>query len=145
MCFQMFRLVSLWFTLSQRQDIVNSMLTTSNEVMTNDRIFWRLYLWYLNSSVQIYSECLDVHLFIIAFEISHIGVLNCFSKFLQVQSYKFIPLVYQIASRMGSSKDSPGPQSFQVMSGLSYSSSSFLFFLKLNNNKENRSQCWVLS
>ncbi|PON35174.1 Phosphatidylinositol 3-kinase, Vps34 type, partial [Parasponia andersonii] len=56
-----FRLVSLWFTLSHRQDIVNSMLTTSNEV----------------------------------------------------QSYKLIPLVYQIASRMGSSKDSPGPHSFQ--------------------------------
>ncbi|EXB87890.1 Serine/threonine-protein kinase ATM [Morus notabilis] len=57
----MFRLVSLWFNLSHRQDIVTNMLATSNEV----------------------------------------------------QSFKFIPLVYQIASRMGSSKDSPGPQSFQ--------------------------------
>ncbi|XP_062116268.1 serine/threonine-protein kinase ATM isoform X5 [Humulus lupulus] len=56
-----FRLVSLWFTLSDRQDIINSMLSTSNEV----------------------------------------------------QSYKFIPLVYQIASRMGSSRDSSGPQTFQ--------------------------------
>ena len=37
-----------------------------------------------------------------------------YSKFLQVQSYKFIPLVYQIASRMGSSKDGLGPHSFQV-------------------------------
>lgn len=35
-------------------------------------------------------------------------------NFFQVQSYKFIPLVYQIASRMGSSKDGPGPQNFQV-------------------------------
>lgn len=33
---------------------------------------------------------------------------------LQVQSHKFIPLVYQIASRLGSSKDAPGPRSFQV-------------------------------
>jgi ataxia telangiectasia mutated family protein len=32
---------------------------------------------------------------------------------LQVQSHKFIPLVYQIASRLGSSKDAPGPRSFQ--------------------------------
>ncbi|KAA8540818.1 hypothetical protein F0562_024781 [Nyssa sinensis] len=31
----------------------------------------------------------------------------------EVQSYKFIPLVYQIASRMGSSKDGQGPHSFQ--------------------------------
>lgn len=56
-----FRLVSLWFSLSSRKNIVNSMLSTIDEV----------------------------------------------------QSYKFVPLVYQIASRMGSSKDSPGPQSFQ--------------------------------
>ncbi|KAM7471307.1 hypothetical protein LguiA_009490 [Lonicera macranthoides] len=34
---------------------------------------------------------------------------------LQVQSYKFIPLVYQIASRMGSSKDGQGPHSFQLL------------------------------
>ncbi|KAL5544201.1 hypothetical protein UlMin_007985 [Ulmus minor] len=56
-----FRLISLWFTLSSRQNVVDSMLATINEV----------------------------------------------------QSYKFIPLVYQIASRMGSSKDSSGPHSFQ--------------------------------
>ncbi|GLJ18554.1 hypothetical protein SUGI_0330040 [Cryptomeria japonica] len=31
----------------------------------------------------------------------------------KVQSYKFLPLVYQIASRMGSSKDSQGLHSFQ--------------------------------
>ncbi|KAK1427643.1 hypothetical protein QVD17_16334 [Tagetes erecta] len=31
----------------------------------------------------------------------------------EVQSYKFIPLVYQIASRLGSSKDSQGPNTFQ--------------------------------
>eukprot|EP01018_Ginkgo_biloba_P024682 Gb_40159 [translate_table: standard] len=31
----------------------------------------------------------------------------------KVQSYKFLPLVYQIASRMGGSRDSQGPQSFQ--------------------------------
>ncbi|GLT47213.1 hypothetical protein SLA2020_209240 [Shorea laevis] len=31
----------------------------------------------------------------------------------EVQSYKFIPLVYQIASRMGSSKDGLGPHNFQ--------------------------------
>ncbi|KAK7852517.1 serine/threonine-protein kinase atm [Quercus suber] len=30
-----------------------------------------------------------------------------------VQSYKFIPLAYQIASRMGSSKDTSGPHNFQ--------------------------------
>ncbi|XP_060670261.1 serine/threonine-protein kinase ATM [Ziziphus jujuba] len=56
-----FRLISLWFSLSCRQNIINSMLTTIDEV----------------------------------------------------QSYKFIPLVYQIASRMGSAKDSPGPHNFQ--------------------------------
>ncbi|KAM3751704.1 hypothetical protein ACB098_04G130100 [Castanea mollissima] len=56
-----FRLVSLWFTLFSRQNVVNSMLSTINEV----------------------------------------------------QSYKFIPLAYQIASRMGSSKDTSGPHNFQ--------------------------------
>ena len=35
-------------------------------------------------------------------------------KCVQVQSYKFIPLVYQIASRMGSLKDSQGSHNFQV-------------------------------
>ncbi|KAI8551318.1 hypothetical protein RHMOL_Rhmol06G0176900 [Rhododendron molle] len=55
-----FRLVSLWFSLSSRQIVVNGMLNTIEEV----------------------------------------------------QSYKFIPLVYQIASRMGS-KDGHGPHSFQ--------------------------------
>ncbi|KAI8543408.1 hypothetical protein RHMOL_Rhmol08G0215400 [Rhododendron molle] len=55
-----FRLVSLWFSLSSRQIVVNGMFNTIEEV----------------------------------------------------QSYKFIPLVYQIASRMGS-KDGHGPHSFQ--------------------------------
>ncbi|KAF7136371.1 hypothetical protein RHSIM_Rhsim08G0157900 [Rhododendron simsii] len=58
--FQVFRLVSLWFSLSSRQLVVNGMLNTIEEV----------------------------------------------------QSYKFLPLVYQIASRMGS-KDGHGPHSFQ--------------------------------
>ncbi|KAJ1684822.1 hypothetical protein LUZ63_016212 [Rhynchospora breviuscula] len=31
----------------------------------------------------------------------------------EVQSYKFVPLVYQIASRLGSSKDAQGPNNFQ--------------------------------
>lgn len=56
-----FRLVSLWFSLSSRKSVVDSMLTTITEV----------------------------------------------------QSYKFIPLVYQIASRMGSLKDSQGSHTFQ--------------------------------
>ncbi|KAI3914770.1 hypothetical protein MKW98_002006 [Papaver atlanticum] len=56
-----FRLVSLWFSLSSRQNVVNAMLSAVKEV----------------------------------------------------QSYKFIPLVYQIASRMGSSKDGQGRHSFQ--------------------------------
>ncbi|KAK1564596.1 hypothetical protein Q3G72_006661 [Acer saccharum] len=56
-----FRLLSLWFSLSSRQNVINNMLNTINEV----------------------------------------------------QSYKFIPLVYQIASRMGSSKDDQGPHNFQ--------------------------------
>ncbi|KAL9265361.1 Serine/threonine-protein kinase ATM-like protein [Drosera capensis] len=56
-----FRLVSLWFTLSSRQNVINAMLRTIKEV----------------------------------------------------QSYKFIPLVYQIASRLGNSKDAQGPHSFQ--------------------------------
>ncbi|XP_019197259.1 PREDICTED: serine/threonine-protein kinase ATM isoform X3 [Ipomoea nil] len=56
-----FRLVSLWFNLSTRSIVVDSMLSTTNEV----------------------------------------------------QSYKFVPLVYQIASRMGNTKDGHGPQSFQ--------------------------------
>ncbi|XP_038683516.1 serine/threonine-protein kinase ATM isoform X2 [Tripterygium wilfordii] len=55
-----FRLVSLWFSLSSRENVVQSMLNSIDEV----------------------------------------------------QSYKFIPLVYQIASRMGS-KDGLGPHSFQ--------------------------------
>ncbi|KAE9467383.1 hypothetical protein C3L33_00698, partial [Rhododendron williamsianum] len=55
-----FRIVSLWFSLSSRQIVVNGMLNTIEEV----------------------------------------------------QSYKFIPLVYQIASRMGS-RDGHGPHSFQ--------------------------------
>ncbi|GAB2269841.1 hypothetical protein Dimus_004759 [Dionaea muscipula] len=56
-----FRLVSLWFSLSSRHNVINAMLSTVEEV----------------------------------------------------QSYKFIPLVYQIASRLGNSKDSQGPHSFQ--------------------------------
>ncbi|KAK4479334.1 hypothetical protein RD792_014846 [Penstemon davidsonii] len=56
-----FRLVSLWFSFSARQIIVDCMLNTIKEV----------------------------------------------------QSYKFILLVYQIASRMGGTKDSMGPASFQ--------------------------------
>ncbi|XP_058227343.1 serine/threonine-protein kinase ATM isoform X4 [Rhododendron vialii] len=57
-----FRIVSLWFSLSSRQIVVNGMLNTIEEV----------------------------------------------------QSYKFIPLVYQIASRMGS-RDGHGPHSFQLL------------------------------
>ncbi|KAM1451845.1 hypothetical protein ACFX2I_038908 [Malus domestica] len=56
-----FRLISLWFSLSSRKNVIDSMLAAISEV----------------------------------------------------QSYKFIPLVYQIASRMGSLKDCPGPQNFQ--------------------------------
>ncbi|KAK4394662.1 Serine/threonine-protein kinase ATM, partial [Sesamum angolense] len=56
-----FRLVSLWFSLSTRQIIVDSMLSIIKEV----------------------------------------------------QSHKFILLVYQIASRMGGTKESSGPTSFQ--------------------------------
>ncbi|KAK3004627.1 hypothetical protein RJ639_019504 [Escallonia herrerae] len=52
-----FRLVSLWFSFSTSQIVVNAMLSTIEEV----------------------------------------------------QSHKFIPLVYQIASRMGSAKDGQGP------------------------------------
>ncbi|CAJ1975137.1 unnamed protein product [Sphenostylis stenocarpa] len=58
---QVFRIVSLWFSLSSRKDVVNSMLSTIDEV----------------------------------------------------QSFKFIPLVYQIASRMGNSKDGHGNLNFQ--------------------------------
>nr|XP_029123739.1 serine/threonine-protein kinase ATM isoform X3 [Elaeis guineensis] len=57
-----FRLVSLWFSLYSRQNVVKSM----------------------NSTVK------------------------------EVQSYKFVPLVYQIASRLGSSKDGQGSTSFQI-------------------------------
>ncbi|KAF5817319.1 putative non-specific serine/threonine protein kinase [Helianthus annuus] len=42
-----------------------------------------------------------------------IVVDGMFSTIKEVQSYKFIPLVYQIASRLGSSKDSQGPNTFQ--------------------------------
>ncbi|XP_056686258.1 serine/threonine-protein kinase ATM isoform X2 [Spinacia oleracea] len=56
-----FRLVSIWFGLSSRQNVIKAMANTVNEV----------------------------------------------------QSYKFIPLVYQIASRMGSTKEVQGPHSFQ--------------------------------
>lgn len=38
---------------------------------------------------------------------------NMLSTIKEVQSYKFIPLVYQIASRLGSSKDESGSNSFQ--------------------------------
>ncbi|CAN0900398.1 Serine/threonine-protein kinase ATM [Linum grandiflorum] len=56
-----FRLISLWFSMSSREKIISNMQQAIHEV----------------------------------------------------QSYKFIPLVYQIASRMGSSKDSTGPHGFQ--------------------------------
>ncbi|KAL9227455.1 hypothetical protein vseg_003141 [Gypsophila vaccaria] len=56
-----FRLVSLWFGLSSRQNVINAMANTIKEV----------------------------------------------------PSYKFIPLVYQIASRMGTSKENQGPNTFQ--------------------------------
>ncbi|KAK7354055.1 hypothetical protein VNO80_19511 [Phaseolus coccineus] len=56
-----FRIVSLWFSLSSQKDVVNSMLSTIDEV----------------------------------------------------QSFKFIPLVYQIASRMGNTKDGHGHLNFQ--------------------------------
>ncbi|XP_055826815.1 serine/threonine-protein kinase ATM isoform X2 [Solanum dulcamara] len=56
-----FRLTSLWFSLSIKPIVVDSMSSTISEV----------------------------------------------------QSYKFIPLVYQIASRMGSTKDGQGAQNFQ--------------------------------
>ncbi|XP_071734165.1 serine/threonine-protein kinase ATM [Rutidosis leptorrhynchoides] len=42
-----------------------------------------------------------------------IVVNGMLSTIQEVQSYKFIPLVYQIASRLGSSKDSQGPNTFQ--------------------------------
>ncbi|XP_048500072.1 serine/threonine-protein kinase ATM isoform X3 [Beta vulgaris subsp. vulgaris] len=58
---QVFRLVSIWFGLSSRQNVIKAMVNTVKEV----------------------------------------------------QSYKFIPLVYQIASRMGSTKEVQGPHSFQ--------------------------------
>ncbi|EOA23378.1 hypothetical protein CARUB_v10016554mg [Capsella rubella] len=38
---------------------------------------------------------------------------NMLSTINEVQSYKFVPLVYQIASRLGSSKDESGSNSFQ--------------------------------
>ncbi|KAK9684733.1 hypothetical protein RND81_10G228300 [Saponaria officinalis] len=56
-----FRLVSLWFELSSRQNVINAMANTIKEV----------------------------------------------------PSFKFIPLVYQIASRMGTSKEIQGPNTFQ--------------------------------
>ncbi|XP_027942226.1 serine/threonine-protein kinase ATM [Vigna unguiculata] len=56
-----FRIVSLWFSLSSQKEVVNSMLSTIDEV----------------------------------------------------QSFKFIPLVYQIASRMGNTKDGHGHLNFQ--------------------------------
>ncbi|KAL8261037.1 hypothetical protein R6Q59_025086 [Mikania micrantha] len=42
-----------------------------------------------------------------------IVVNGMLSTIKEVQSYKFIPLVYQIASRLGSSKDNQGPNTFQ--------------------------------
>ncbi|XP_031372225.1 serine/threonine-protein kinase ATM isoform X2 [Punica granatum] len=56
-----FRLVSLWFSLSSRQNVINNMLSTIEEV----------------------------------------------------QSYKFVPLAYQIASRMGGSKEGHRKNNFQ--------------------------------
>lgn len=56
-----FRIVSLWFSLSSRQDVINGMLKAVKEI----------------------------------------------------QSYKFVPLVYQIASRLGNLKDSQSPHNFQ--------------------------------
>lgn len=57
---------------------------------------------------------------------------------MQVQSFKFVPLVYQIASRMGSCKESTGPHSFQVCISMyicpdAYLSKEMLFIsIKLN-------------
>ncbi|XP_020405742.1 serine/threonine-protein kinase ATM isoform X6 [Zea mays] len=58
-----FRLVSLWFSLFSRDQVVKAMLKTTKEV----------------------------------------------------QTYKFIPLVYQIASRLGSTKDAQGSFNFQLL------------------------------
>ncbi|KFK34114.1 hypothetical protein AALP_AA5G103600 [Arabis alpina] len=45
---------------------------------------------------------------------SHKNVIdNMLSTIKEVQSYKFVPLVYQIASRLGSSRDESGSNSFQ--------------------------------
>ncbi|KAF7150112.1 hypothetical protein RHSIM_Rhsim02G0102400 [Rhododendron simsii] len=76
-----FRLFSLWFTLSSRQIVVNGMLNTIEELFA-----YRL-------------DVLERWLLLLS--------LIC-----RFQSYKFIPLVYQIASRMGS-RDGHGPHSFQ--------------------------------
>lgn len=45
---------------------------------------------------------------------------------MQVQSFKFVPLVYQIASRMGSCKESTGSHSFQVYISMRISSEAYL-------------------
>lgn len=56
--------------------------------------------------------------------------LVCICMYFQVQSFKFLPLVYQIASRMGSSKDDQGTYNFQVWpidDIFKFSSTSFSF------------------
>jgi hypothetical protein len=42
MWFQVFRLVSLWFTLFSRPNVVNSMLSTINEVHCKSRVSYFL-------------------------------------------------------------------------------------------------------
>ncbi|CAH9111684.1 unnamed protein product [Cuscuta epithymum] len=80
---------------------------------------------FLNTALDEYKRCLVIgdkydvrvvfRLVSLWFGLSarSIAVENMLSTIKEVQSYKFLPLVYQIASRMGNIKDGQGPQSFQ--------------------------------
>ncbi|XP_075505011.1 serine/threonine-protein kinase ATM isoform X4 [Primulina tabacum] len=80
---------------------------------------------FLSTAVEGYKQCLiigekyDVQVVFrlvsmwFSLTTKEIAIDSMLSTIKQVQSYKFIPLVYQIASRMGGNKDSLAPKNFQ--------------------------------
>lgn len=132
--YQVFRLVSLWFSLSSRQSVVKAMLSTVKEVCI---MAFLMFISFHQAYYDICKCCIlnKDHFFDINALINYIidyliifwlcmgdifkftnSLIKKWMLSLQVQSFKFIPLVYQIASRLSSPKNSQGSNSFQVCS-----------------------------
>lgn len=107
--------MSLWFGLSSRPIVINSMLNAIEEVRILS-LHWIDYFYTIEYVIAI-SSCIIISTNCPTF-FSYILITILYSwqwMWVQIQSYKFVPLVYQIASRMGGSKDGHGPNSFQVV------------------------------